>query len=49
MRYISRLSTGNMLVSKKDWIQIQHKQVDEIPRAVVYVSRMGREGEFRGV
>jgi hypothetical protein len=45
MRYISQLSTGNTLV-KKDWIQIQHEEVDGIRRAVVCVAQLGREGEL---
>jgi hypothetical protein len=46
MRYISQLSTGDTLVKKKDWMQIQHEQVDGIRRAVVYVAQLGREGEL---
>jgi hypothetical protein len=45
MRYISRLSTGDRLVKKRDWMEIQHKQADGIRRAVVYVSELGCEGQ----
>jgi hypothetical protein len=47
MRYISQLSIGDSLVKKKDWIQIQHEQVDGIPTAVVYAAQLGREGELK--
>jgi hypothetical protein len=46
MRYISPVVDRRRAGQEKDWMQIQHEQVDGIRRAVVYVSQLGCEGEL---